>query len=161
MPVGQLNNVSGAGGETLSSGPQIQDVVNTSATAIPVGTLVAVATPIVGPTPSVFGVAASSTVATTAPLDIGIAIGGAGQGSSIAANNGAGQVVIQGFVRALVDSSVSPTVVGHRLIRSATVAGAMADAGVTTGAAGLNYGVILEAVTISSGTQMVNVWFQR
>jgi len=46
------------------------------------------------------------------------------------------------------------------VIRSAATAGALADAGTTVAAAGLNYGVVLEAVTIS-GTGLVNIWFEK
>jgi len=170
MPDALLTNVAGAGGEGslvgAYAGPVTQDVVNTTTTAIPNGTLCAIQTPIAGPTPALYGVGASSATATTAPLDMGVAIGGAGPTTSIAAAGvsggvgGLGQVAIHGFCRALLDASVSPTVVGHRLIRSAATAGALADAGTTVAAAGLNYGVVLEAVTIS-GTGLVNIWFEK
>lgn len=161
MPVAQLTNIAGVNGLGFSSGPQIQDVLNGS-TAIPFGTLVALATPITTTTTTQFIVNAATSVATTAPLNIGIAVGGAqdaGPGSSIAAN-GTGQIVIQGHCRALVDSTTSPTVVGHRLLIGGTTAGSLSDAGTTTGAAGTNYGAVLEALTITS-TSLVNIWFEK
>jgi len=161
MPQAMITNVAGADGESFSTGPVMQDVVNTSTVAIPTGTLVAIKTPITGTTTTIFAVAAATSVATTAPLNIGIAAGGNYPSSNILANNGTGQVVTHGHVRALVDSTTSPTVVGHRLIIAGTTAGALSDAGTTTAAAGVNYGVVLEAVTISSGTSLVNIWFEK
>jgi hypothetical protein len=144
-------------------------VANVTTTAIPFGSLVAVTTPFTS-TSTVFGVGAATSVATTAPLNIGIAIGGGpntGPGSTIAAApaagalGGTGQAVIHGHTRALVDATVSPTVVGHRLVIGGTTAGCLSDAGTTTAAAGLNYGVVLEAVTISGTSALVNIWFEK
>jgi hypothetical protein len=157
-----LTNTTGFGGETpLVAGPVCQDVDNSTATAIPTGTLCAVTTPIVGATATSFTVAPSSATATTAPLDIGVVVSGQSPGSSIPASGGTGQLCTHGYCRALLDNSVSPTVVGHRVIRSAGTAGALADAGTTVAAAGLNYGVVLEAVTIGAGTALVSIWFEK
>jgi hypothetical protein len=167
MPQAQLTNIAGADGESFATGAVIQDVSNTTTTAIPVGTLCAIQTPITGTTTTIFGVGAATSVATTAPLNIGIAIGGYSPATSIAAAGtagqagGTGQVVTHGHVRALVDSTTSPTVVGHRLIIGGTTAGCLSDAGTTTAAAGVNYGVVLEAVTISGASSLVNIWFEK
>ena len=122
MPDAQLTNVAGANGEGFSSGPLEQDIVNVTTTAIPQGTLVAIHTPITGSTTTIFGVGAATSVATTAPLNIGIAAPGPqSSGTSIAAAGsvgaagGNGKAVTHGHVMALVDSTTSPTVVGHRL----------------------------------------------
>ena len=172
MPQAQITNIAGADAEGFSSGPVVQDVCNTTTTAIAFGTLVAIQTPITTTTTTIFGVGAATSVATTAPLNVGIAIGGGsntGPGSTIpaagavASAGGTGQAVIHGHVRALVDSTTSPTVVGHRLIIGGTTAGTLSDAGTTTAAAGVNYGVVLEAVTISTvtNTSLVNIWFEK
>jgi hypothetical protein len=170
MPVAQLTNIIGADGEGFSTGPQVQDVVNITTTAIAFGSLVALQTPVTGTTTTLFGVGTATSVATTAPLNIGIAIGGGpntGTGSTIGAATTAGtagqtgQVVIHGHTRALIDSTTSPTVVGHRLIIGGTTAGCLSDAGTTTAAAGVNYGVALEAVTISGTSSLVNIWFEK
>ena len=170
MPDAQLTNVAGANGEGFSSGPLEQDIVNVTTTAIPQGTLVAIHTPITGSTTTIFGVGAATSVATTAPLNIGIAAPGPqSSGTSIAAAGsvgaagGNGKAVTHGHVMALVDSTTSPTVVGHRLIIGGTTAGTLSDAGTTTAAAGVNYGVVLEAVTISTtaNVSLVNIWFEK
>jgi hypothetical protein len=163
MPQAQLTNIIGAGGETpLASGPVTQDAVNQTASVIPQGTLCAAVTPITGVTTAVFAVAPTSTVATTAPLDIGPVVAGPSPGStSIPASGGTGQLCTHGQCRALVDNSVTPTVVGHRLIRSAATAGLLADAGTTVAAAGLNYGVVLEAVATGAAGTLVNIWYEK
>jgi hypothetical protein len=169
MPSAQLTNVGGADAEGFTSGPVIQDVCNTTTTAIAPGTLVAIQTPITGTTTTIFGVGTATSVATTAPLNIGVSVPATATGQSIAAAGtvggvgGMGQAVIHGHVRALVDSTTSPTVVGHRLIIGGTTAGTLSDAGTTTAAAGVNYGVVLEAVTISTvtNTSLVNIWFEK
>jgi hypothetical protein len=169
MPQAQLTNVADANADGVSTGPQIQDVCNSTTTAIPFGGLVALVTPYTQ-TSTIFAVANATSVATTAPLNIGIAIGGGpdtGTGSTIPAATasgsvgGLGQAVIHGHTRALVDSTTSPTVVGHRLIIGGTTAGCLSDAGTTTAAAGVNYGVVLEAVTISGTSSLVNIWFEK
>lgn len=159
MPTAQLTNVNGADGEGFSTGPQIQDVVNGDTIALVVGTLVALVTPITGTTTTTFAVKTATTVAGTAPLNIGVVVGGQAPATSIPVG-GTGQVVIQGHCRALVDSTVSPTVAGHRLVIGAT-AGSLSDSGATTAAAGLNYGAVLEPVTIASGTSLVNIWLEK
>jgi hypothetical protein len=161
MPQAQLTNVGGADGEGFSSGPQIQDVVNTTTVAIATGQLVALTTPITGSTTTQFAVGVATSVVTTAPLNIGIAVGGTNVANNIPASGGTGQVVIHGHVKALVDSTTSPTVVGHRLINAGTTAGSLSDSGATTATAGVNYGVVLEAVTISGTGSLVNVWFEK
>lgn len=167
MPQAQITNISGEEGEGFTSGPVTQDVCNTTTTAIPVGTLVAIQTPITTTTTTIFGVGAATSVATTAPLNIGIATGGAAPGTSIAAAGaaatagGLGQVVTHGHCRALVDSTTSPTVVGHRLIIGGTTAGCLSDAGTTTAAAGVNYGVVLEALTPTTTGTLTNIWFEK
>lgn len=164
MPMAQLTNVAGVNGEGFSSGPSMQDVYNSSTSAsIPFGTLVALVTPITTTTTTVFAVAVATSVATTAPLNIGVAAAGqvgSGVGTSIS-TVGTGQVVVHGHVRALVDSTTSPTVVGHRLIIGGTTAGCLSDAGTTTAAAGVNYGVVLEAVTTTTAGTLVNIWFEK
>ena len=155
MPSQQLTNIAGADGEGFNTGPVIQDVLNGS-TAVPFGTLVALATPITLGTTSQFIVNAAVATAATAPLNIGISIGG-GVGGSMAAN-ASGQVVIHGHVRALYNNT---SVVGNYAILATALAGALHDSGGTTAAAGLNYGVALEAVTISSGSSLVNIWFEK
>jgi hypothetical protein len=160
MPDALLTNVAGAEGEAFYTGPQIQDVVNTTTVAIPNGTLCAIATPITTTTTTIFGVAAATSVATTAPLNIGIAVGGKYPTSSIGAS-GTGQVVIHGHCRALVDSTTTPTVAGHRLIIGGTTAGCLSDSGTTTAAAGLNYGVVLEALTPTTTGTLTNIWFEK
>lgn len=164
MPTAQLTNIAGADGLGFSSGPQIQDVYNSSTTAtIAFGQLVAIVTPITTTTTTVFAVAVATTVNTTAPLNIGVAVGGvpdSGVGSSIT-TQGTGQVVVQGHCRALVDSTTTPTVVGHRLIIGGTTAGCLSDAGTTTAAAGLNYGVVLEVLTAVTAGTLTNIWFEK
>jgi hypothetical protein len=161
MPTAQITNIAGADGEGFNTGPDIQDVFNSSTTAaIAYGALVAITTPITGTTTTQFEVATATSVATTAPLNIGIAVGGTAPTTTIAAS-GTGQVVRHGHTRALVDSTTSPTVVGHRLIIGGTTAGCLSDAGSTTAAAGVNYGVVLEAVTISGTSSLVNIWFEK
>lgn len=164
MPMAALTNVAGVNGLGYMSGPVTQDVYNSSTTtAIPFGTLVQLITPITTTTTTVFAVKAATTTASQAPLNIGIAIGGAqdaGVGSSIAAP-GTGQVCIHGHCRALFDATTSPTVAGHYAILGTTTAGSLTDSGGTTAAAGLDYGVVLEAITISSGTSLVNIWFEK
>jgi hypothetical protein len=169
MPSQQLTNIAGADGDGVNTGPLVQDICNITTTAIPFGTLVALQTPFTQ-TSTVFGVGVATSVATTAPLNIGIAIGGGpdtGTGSSVPAAGAAGgvggfgQAVIHGHCRALVDSTTSPTVVGHRLIIGGTTAGTLSDSGATTAAAGLNYGVVLEAVTISGTSSLVNIWLEK
>jgi hypothetical protein len=154
MPTAQLTNIAGADGEGFSSGPLIQDVLNGDTIALPVGTLVALSTPITGTTTTQFKVATATTVAGTAPLNIGVVVGTAiGVGAT-------GQVCVHGHCRALVDSTVSPTVAGHRLVLGGT-AGSLSDSGATTATAGINYGAVLEPVTIASGTALVNIYFQK
>jgi hypothetical protein len=169
MPQAQLTNVADANVDGVSTGPQIQDVVNTTTTAIAFGALVALQTPYTQ-TSTLFGVGTATSVAGTAPLNIGIAIGGGpntGTGSTIGAAASAGlegqtgQVVIHGHTRALVDSTTTPTVAGHRLVIGATTAGTLSDSGATTAAAGLNYGVVLEAITVSGTSSLVNIWFEK
>ena len=169
MPSQQLTNIAGADGEGVNTGPAIQDVCNVTTVAIPFGALTALSTPFTQ-TSTIFGVATATSVATTAPLNIGITIGGGpdtGTGSSIpaattaGAAGGTGQVVVHGHTRALVDSTTSPTVVGHRLVIGATTAGCLSDSGATTAAAGLNYGVVLEAVTIAGTSSLVNIWLRN
>ena len=167
MPDALLTNIAGADGESFFTGPVVQDACNTTTTAIPQGTLVAIQTPITTTTTTIFGVGAATSVATTAPLNIGVAIGGSAPGTSIAAAGtvatagGTGQVVIHGHCRALVDSTTTPTVVGHRLIIGGTTAGCLSDAGTTTAAAGLNYGVVLEALTPTTTGTLTNIWFEK
>lgn len=170
MPVAQITVVAGQEGEGLASGPAIQDVCNVTTTAIPVGTLLALATTSftwTGTTVTVFGVQAASSVSTTAPLNVGIAVGGNAPGTNILAagtaggTGGTGQMVIHGHTRALVDSTTTPTVVGHRLIIGGTTAGCLSDAGTTTAAAGLNYGVVLEALTPTTTGTLTNIWFEK
>ena len=168
MPQAMITVVGGQDGEALFSGPLLQDVCNTTTTAIALGALVAIQTPITGLTTTIFGVGTATTTATLAPLNIGISVGASNTAGttipaagSVGAVGGFGQVVTHGQCRALVDATTSPTVVGHRLIVGGTTAGALSDAGTTTAAAGVNYGVVLEAVTIASGTALVNVWFEK
>lgn len=167
MPQAQITNVAGDDGEGFTSGPVCQDVVNITTTAIALGALVALQTPITGLTTTIFGVGVATSVATTAPLNIGINVGGSSPTTTIAAATtagavgGTGQVAIHGHCRALVDSTTSPTVVGHRLIIGGTTAGTLSDSGTTTAAAGLDYGVVLEAVTISGASSLVNIWFEK
>jgi hypothetical protein len=164
MPQAQLTNIAGADGEGFSSGPVMQDIVNTTTTAILSGALVAIQTPITTTTTTIFGVGTATSVATTAPLNIGI---GSAGGSSIAAAGAVGQAggfglaVTHGHTRALVDSTTTPTVVGHRLIIGGTTAGCLSDAGTTTAAAGLNYGVVLEVLTTVAAGTLVNIWFEK
>ncbi len=164
MPQAQLTNVAGANGEGYSTGPVIQDVYNSSTSAtIAFGTLCALVTPVNSTTTTVFAVAAATSVATTAPLNVGIAVGGStdsGTGSQIN-TLGTGQIVIHGHCRALVDSTTTPTVVGHRLIIGGTTAGTLSDAGTTTAAAGLDYGVVLEVLTTVTAGTLVNIWFEK
>jgi hypothetical protein len=169
MQVQSLTNIADANVDGVATGPQIQDVINTTTVAIPFGSLVAIQTPYTQ-TSTLFGVGAATSVATTAPLNIGIAIGGGpntGTGSTIGAAGSAGgagqtgQAVIHGHTRALVDSTTSPTVVGHRLIIGGTTAGTLSDSGTTTAAAGVNYGVVLEAITVSGTSSLVNIWFEK
>ena len=167
MPQAQLTNIAGADGEAFATGPVVQDVTNSTTTAIPLGTLVALQTPITTTTTTIFGVGAATSVATTAPLNVGVAIGGAAPSTSIAAAGavatagGTGQAVIHGHCRALVDNTTTPTVVGHRLIIGGTTAGCLSDAGTTTAAAGLNYGVVLEALTPTTTGTLTNIWFEK
>jgi hypothetical protein len=154
VPQAQNTNIAGVNGLGFSTGPQVQDVLNGS-TAVPFGTLVALATPITTNVTTTFVVNAATTVNTTAPLNIGISIGG-GVGGSMAAN-ATGQVVIHGHVRALYDNT---SVVGNRNIIG-TTAGSLHDAGTTTGTLGLNYGVALEAVTVGGTSLLVNIWFEK
>lgn len=156
MPQAQLTNVGGADGEGFSSGPVVQDVLNSTTVAIPVGTLVAIQTPITTTTTTQFTVATATSVNTTAPLNIGIVSSPAGLPGS-----GYGQVVIHGHVRALVDSTTTPTVVGHRLIIGGTTPGCLSDNANTTAAAGLDYGVVLEALTTVTAGTLVNIWFEK
>ena len=156
MPQAQLTSVGGQDGESMFTGPVIQDVLNSTTTAIATGTLVAIVTPITTTTTTQFTVATATSVNTTAPLNIGIVVGSAGLPAS-----GYGQVVTHGHVRALVDSTTTPTVVGHRLIIGGTTPGTLSDAGSTTAAAGLNYGVVLEALTTVTAGTLVNIWFEK
>jgi hypothetical protein len=164
MPSAQLTNVSGANGEGFSSGPVIQDVQNHSTTAvIAFGTLVALTTPITTTTTTVFQVGIATTTAALAPLNIGVAVGGAqdaGPGSSIAVNPGTGQVVIHGHCRALMDNTNTGVTTGDRIIIG-SAAGFLGDAGGTTAAAGLDYGVVLETLTAASTGTLVNIWFEK
>jgi hypothetical protein len=167
MPQAQLTNVAGADGESFATGPVMQDVCNTTTTAIPTGALVAIQTPITGTTTTIFGVGNATSVATTAPLNVGICASGKGGGTSISAAGtagqagGLGQIVTHGHVRALVDNTTTPTVVGHRLIIGGTTAGCLSDSGATTAAAGVNYGVVLEALTPTTTGTLTNIWFEK
>ena len=160
MPQAQLTNIAGADGEGFSSGPVVQDCYNSStSTAIPFGTLTQLITPITTTTTTVFAVKAATTTTTQAPLNIGVNITGGVGGSQAALATG--QIVIHGHARALFDATTSPTVAGHYAILGTTTAGSLTDSGGTTAAAGLDYGVVLEAITISSGTSLVNIWFEK
>ena len=165
MPQAQITEVGGIDGEGFFSGPVMQDITNSTTTAISNGMLVALQTPITTTTTTVFGFGIATSVATTAPLNIGIAVPGVGNTIAAAGSTGTaggyGQAVTHGHCRALVDSTTSPTVVGHRLIIGGTTAGCLSDAGSTTAAAGVNYGVVLEAVTISGTSSLVNIWFEK
>jgi hypothetical protein len=163
MPQAQLTNIAGADGEGFNSGPVMQDVYNSStSTVILNGTLVQLITPITTTTTTIFAVKIATTTTTQAPLNIGIASGTevTASGTGILAP-GVGQAAIHGHTRALFDATTSPTVAGHYAILGTTTAGSLTDSGGTTAAAGLDYGVVLEAVTISSGQSLVNIWFEK
>jgi hypothetical protein len=165
MPQAQITNIAGADGEGFSSGPVMQDVVNTTTTAILNGALVAIQTPVTTTTTTIFGFGTATSVATTAPLNVGIA--GVGVGATIAAAGAVGQaggrglIVTHGHARALVDNTTTPTVVGHRLIIGGTTAGCLSDSGTTAGTLGLNYGVVLEALATTTTGTLVNIWFEK
>jgi hypothetical protein len=166
MPHAQLTNILGANGEGFSTGPVIQDVQNASTTVtLPFGTLAVLTTPITTTTTTVFTVGKATTTATAAALNIGVVIQGGGEsgpGSAMAVNPGTGQLCIHGHCRALFDETGTGVTLGDYIIVGGTTAGCLGDSGGTTAAAGRNYGVILETISISTqaGT-LVNIWFEK
>ena len=155
-----LPNPTGAGYYNLPSigGLEVEIEVDASqATPLPVGSLVQLK-PYSGP-----GTNPRSTPptiiasATTADFELlGIVTGGGNSEDangvvSVAAGQVAKVAVIGSVVQALFDAN--NTTVGHLAVQSTTTAGACTDSATAT--VGKTVGVILQAVTIGSGTALV------
>ena len=149
--------------------PSAVDV--TVANALIVGQALAFTTAGVGSNPGPGGDADNGTPYTTvqvtpAPesttgLYAGVFIGGPALGAasyvpnSIPGNPPLAMVGVLGICQVLVDDANGGTTIGHTLKVSAATVGAFSDSGGTTVTTGTTTGIVLQTVTISSGTALV------
>jgi hypothetical protein len=90
--------------------------------------------------------------ATTADAGIlGVIDGAAAAGNPVTVTGQVVNIVQHGIVKVIVDNTCT---VGHVLVQSTGTAGVAHDSGGVTGVAGQNIGIVLEAVTVSSGLGM-------
>jgi hypothetical protein len=155
-----LPNPTGAGYFNLPSigGLELEVQVDSSqATALPLGSLVEIVNytgPGTGARSTPPTIKASSTTADFKLLGI-VTAGGNSEDANGVVSVAAGQVakvaVIGSVVQALFDAN--NTTAGHLAVQSTTTAGTCTDSATAT--AGKTVGVILQAVTIATGTALV------
>jgi hypothetical protein len=155
MPVAQLTNPAAEENEGASSGVHTISAINGDTVALNPGQLVEFVTPFVAGT-SQFKVKRSSTTADF--LLAGVLTGSSTETSAGTIAVGAAcEVIVEGHTQGLFGAS---TTAGDVVTQSTTTAGICLDAG-TTPVLYKTIGVVLNTVTISSGTALVDMYVHK